>query len=314
MKKYTTIRNYAKLHHKQAGMTLIELTVVLMILVGLAGLLIPYVSGFMEKTHDSTTVSTISELNNTIQRYQVSKLGLPTNLETLLDNTAGTLYNKMQNPAAPFIAPVAAADLPFANASLAKAGVTTVLNNNNATDDATFKSTIGAAQTLTTNPFAAGTGVPLAQLTDNVTAQADQTFFGQLSTNLVDTVNPIKNQLMYAFGGTQDSWDTACTTYVVMGVGSASSLIPSAMQAAPVHFGGSAGEAPATVYARFVSVFAVPSAGAVGATATTSNGASVTCMKPDAPAKFIGTAGVMDFPALVGLNGAQQWANANMTK
>jgi prepilin-type N-terminal cleavage/methylation domain-containing protein len=34
---------------RQAGMTLIELTVVLLILVGLAGLLVPYVGSFVQK-------------------------------------------------------------------------------------------------------------------------------------------------------------------------------------------------------------------------------------------------------------------------
>ena len=36
-----------KQYTRQAGMTLIELTVVLLVLIGLAGLLLPYVSGFM---------------------------------------------------------------------------------------------------------------------------------------------------------------------------------------------------------------------------------------------------------------------------
>lgn len=309
MKKYATIRNYARLHHKQAGMTLIELTVVLMILVGLAGLLIPYVSGFMEKTHDSTTVASIADLNSTIQRYQVSKLSLPKDLETLHNGTS--VYTYIQNPS--FLAEVGAADQPFANASLSKAGVTTVLTNAVSTTDATFASTSGGTQpTLGTNPFAgSGTGTKLVQLASNIGVQADQTFFGQLAGTLVDA-DGVKNQLMYAFGGTKQNWDTACTNYIVMGIGASTSLIPSVMQGAPVHFGGSAGEAPATVYDRFVAVFAVPNASAGSASPNATNISA--CMKPDAPAKFIGTAGIMDFPALVGLNGAQQWANANMTK
>ena len=53
-KKLHSIGNYAYRHYKQIGMTLIELTVVLLVLVGLAGLLIPYVYEFFL---NNTTIS-----------------------------------------------------------------------------------------------------------------------------------------------------------------------------------------------------------------------------------------------------------------
>ena len=311
-------KNYAR----QAGMTLIELSVVLLILVGLAGLLIPYVAGFGEKTHDSTTVSTIAELNNTVQRYQTTKMGLPSNLESLVV-AAGTEYTFLPTTAKTIVAPLAVAaaagptDASFANASLYKAGITKVLDMNDSTDDATFKATLGAPVALSANPFDGTSGQALLRLTGDVTF-TDQSFYGQLGNSLMVGAAPtaseaVKNQLAYAFGGNPASWDTACTNYIVMGIGTDNGLIPEAMQSAPVHFGGSKGTAPATTYSRFVGVFAVPSAAALGATAATSNGSS-SCMKPDAAAKFIGAAAVMDFPAIVGLNGSQQWANSNLNK
>lgn len=69
---------------RQAGMTLIELTVVLLVLIGLAGLLIPYVSGFVSKTHDSTGTQTVAALNNAIQRHDVEFRGQPENFESLI--------------------------------------------------------------------------------------------------------------------------------------------------------------------------------------------------------------------------------------
>ena len=307
---------------RQAGMTLIELTVVLMILIGLAGLLVPYVSGFLEKTHDSTTVSTISDLNSTIGRYQAAKLSLPSQLELLNDGTV--LYSKLGNDGSMLqvVATGAAggSELAFANASLFKAGVRAgMINDNSVTNnDATFKSTSGAPVNLDANPFAAAT-IPLTFLRG---AAGDQTFFGQLATPDLTATTPAlttaaytRNQLAYAFGGTAASWDTACTSYVVMGIGADSTLIPDAMQGAPVHFGGSKGTNPATKYSRYVAVFAVPNAGALAATSATSDAIpKITCPKPDAAAKFIGAAGIMDFPALVGLSGAQQWANINLYK
>lgn len=317
MKKYATIRNYARLHHKQAGMTLIELTVVLLILVGLAGLLIPYISGFMEKTHDSTSVATIADLNNTIQRHQVSKMTLPSQLESLHDGTG--VYSKMQQSAylTTLAAPAATADAgTLANASLAKAGIKKVFNMAATTTDATFQSTSGAAITLETNAFAAApAGAALVILQGNNNGN-DQSFFGQLSGGLISTgkgsaaKNELANQLIYAFGGNADSWDTNCTNYVVMGVGPANTLIPSSMQSAPVMFGSNGDEAPKTVYARYLGVFAVPKSAA----ACTSDAANVTAPTADAAAKFIGAAADMPFPALVGLNGAQQWTNNNLAK
>ncbi len=315
--KHYKVKNIAR----QAGMTLIELSVVLLILVGLAGLLVPYVSGFGEKTHDSTTVSTLSELNNTIQRYQTTKMGLPSNLESLVI-AAGTEYAKLPTTAKTIVAPLAVAaaagptDASFANASLYKAGITNVLNMNDSTDDATFKATTGTSVALSANPFDGTTGTALLKLTGDIT-NTDQSFYGQLGNSLMAGAAPtaseaVKNQLAYAFGGDPSSWDTACTNYIVMGIGSSNGLIPDAMQSAPVHFGGSKGTAPATTYSRFVGVFAVPNAVALSAP-TTSNGSSP-CMKPDAAAKFVGAAAVMDFPAIVGLNGAQQWSNSNLNK
>ena len=312
-------KNYAR----QAGMTLIELSVVLLILVGLAGLLIPYVAGFSDKTHDSTTVSTIAQLNSTVQRHQLSQ-GLPSNLESLVI-AAGTEYTFLPTTAKSIVAPMAggaevggtATAIGLANASLSKAGVTKLLNMNDTTDDATFKATTGVPATLLTNAFAGGTSLTLLQLTGDMTNTTNQSFYGQLASPLGGALpsadHVVKNQLAYAFGGDPSSWDTACTNYIVMGIGSANGLIPAAMQGAPVHFGGSKGTAPATVYSRYVGVFAVPNVAAITATAATSNGSSA-CMKADEKAKLIGSAAVMDFPAIVGLNGAQQWANSNLNK
>jgi prepilin-type N-terminal cleavage/methylation domain-containing protein len=314
------LKHYNKMT-RQAGMTLIELAVVLLILIGLSGLLIPYVSGFMEKTHDSTSVATIAELNNTIQRHQTTHMRLPSDLESLYDGTG--VYDRLQQTAylTTLAAPAANGDAgDLANASLAKAGIKAVFNNDPATTDATFQSTTGAAVPLDNNGFN-GTGIPLVILQGNPNG-GDQSFFGQLSAGLQATTGArangltnadpeLKNQLIYAFGGNEDSWDTACTNYVVMGIGSANTLIPSSMQSAPLMFGSNGDEAPKDKYARYLAVFAVPSSAGGGCT---SDGANVTAPNADAAARFIGAAADMTFPALVGLNGAQQWSNNNLAK
>ena len=80
---------------KQKGMTLIELTVVLLILVALAGLALPYVSGTSRKALcDATDVSMMNIKQVIMQRYYLDTLGnFPQDLEGLSSNTDSELYN-----------------------------------------------------------------------------------------------------------------------------------------------------------------------------------------------------------------------------
>jgi len=280
----------------QSGMTLIELAVVMVILVGLAGLMLPYVAGFLGKTHNSTSVSTIADLNNTIQRYQTTKWTLPNKLETLVDSS-GSIYNKLQNTGM-----LTAISDATANSSLAAAGVTLAYANYNGTSDATFQSTTGSSQTLSsTSPIA------LAKLTGTT---ASDTFYNSLPANLV-TSDPVKNQLIYAFGGDATTYDTTCTNYIVMGIGSSNSMIPSAMESAPVHFSGTGAQATDIAYDRYSAVFAVPNGATTGTNSVT--GAPCSSGLGNA-ATFVGAVMIMPFPAIVGLNGAQEYANVHLNE
>ena len=62
------------------GFTLVELIVVLMILAGLAAILIPAVTDMVARTNASTAVSNISEVTNSVQRYETQYLSYPNNL------------------------------------------------------------------------------------------------------------------------------------------------------------------------------------------------------------------------------------------
>ena len=75
---------------KQAGFTLVELIVVLMILVGLAAILIPAVTDMVARTNASTSSSNISEVSNSIQRYETQYLSYPNNLDCLMSDLIGT--------------------------------------------------------------------------------------------------------------------------------------------------------------------------------------------------------------------------------
>jgi len=85
----------------QAGMTLIELSVVLLILIALASLLIPYVGSFLEKSSSSTGASTTAEVFNSISLYHSQQGGYPDNLDLLVDSAGAidpTLDDYPQDP------------------------------------------------------------------------------------------------------------------------------------------------------------------------------------------------------------------------
>ncbi len=125
---------YEKSAARQGGFTLIELTVVLLILIGLAGLAIPYVSGYVDKTSTATGAISNGSVFNSLTNYQLTNGGYPNNLD-LLANAAGAIDNTLDEnfmlkgqlmnwqPATLD----AAAQLPNVIASLQAAGINSVI-------------------------------------------------------------------------------------------------------------------------------------------------------------------------------------------
>ena len=264
--------NY-KLYNKnnQAGMTLIELTVVLLVLIGLAGLLIPYVTGFTQKTHDSTGTNNLAALNGNFARFQNEYMRDPDNLESLIQinaytgttnpdcngTAANTIYCKMMTTT--FWTPTALTG-PMVM-SLNSAGIQQVLDNDPDTGNATFESTLATPRTLATTGFVA-----------TVAAVGG----GTIASHLAD-----------AFGGQPEEYDNAdgnfdgtdnCYAYVGFGVGDGSELVGRTLNSAPIHFASNGDMGPVNKYNRFVVVYKVDSSN----TAPCSTGTD--------RAKFIGSA------------------------
>jgi len=260
---------------RQAGMTLIELTVVLLVLIGLAGLMIPYVSGFVSKTHDSTGTFNSAALDANIQRYQVEKVGFPSGLESLIEGSAsdGAVYTKMMEP---LFYDATIVTMPQAM-SLSMVGIKNVYGMDAAADNATFTSTgSNAATTITAMATKLAT---VAELTKDAT------------TGIPEDLT-IEGHLAAAFERDITSFDSTCYSYVVMGVGEKSDLIGSTMNTAPVHFASQGAMGAANKYNRFVAVFQVDKVS--GATAVPSAPGGTldgnNCSSSVEPAKFIGTA------------------------
>lgn len=282
--------NYYNKKARQAGMTLIELTVVLLVLVGLAGLMIPYVAGFIEKTHDSTGTWNGAALDSNIQRYQMDKTRLPGRLETLINGAAGTaaatdapcvaaaldgLYCKLMSTDwyATTVVDSDAGGAPQVMAnSLAMAGISEAYNNDPDTDNATFGSALGTPITLNDD-------APHTLATVGVVAA-----LGIL----------VEDHMAEAFERPSDSFDSTCYDYVVMGIGDQSDLIGTTLNTAPVHFAQQGTMGPVNKYNRFVAVFQVDKTmAAVAPVANVSKG----CGDGMEAAKFVGTAMTMGDPA-----------------
>lgn len=276
---------------RQAGMTLIELTVVLLILIGLAGLLVPYVSGFVARTHDSTTASSISELNNAIQRFQTQRQSLPNGMDLLVETGTNQIYAKLMNSALLVTTATNATHV----SSLSKAGVTKVFKMKSATDNATFKATELSNITIST------TATPNLAVVNSVNpATGCANWFPGGACN-------DENHLSYMFGGIPDDYvaGQACHDYVAFGIGDNSTLNGSAgsMQNAPVHFSEAAQNAPDKKYGHYMAVFKVQNKIAFDGS----------CPDQPQPAKFVGVVMNMDFAALVGPQSNLSWVNQRLT-
>jgi len=277
------VKNYNKIA-RQAGMTLIELTVVLLVLVGLAGLMIPYVTGFIGKTHDATGSSNTKAIGSAITRFENSIGRYPDNLDSLISGagaTGGSLIDYTMCDVMPnMMCTDAATDYGFtaldlsavdaagsilpatANGevcgSLMKAGIDNVIDMNvlgTTGFNATFANSLGS--------------VPLG----NAMAQ---TCVGMVVG--IDAAN-----VATAFG-----IDTTNKQYVIFGMGQGSELIGKTVQEAPVHFAKDATYNASQAYNRFGVVFEVDND-----VATVK--ASVDAMR----AKYVGT--VMLMNKVVGL-------------
>lgn len=80
---------------KRRAFTLIELIVVLTILVGLAGVLIPTLTNMVGRTNRSTTAVNISEIAGAIQRFEAIYISYPDNFDSLMTDAIGTDLNTL---------------------------------------------------------------------------------------------------------------------------------------------------------------------------------------------------------------------------
>jgi len=233
---------------RQAGMTLIELTVVLLVLIGLAGLMIPYVGGFVSKTHDATGSDSLAAVNGAVQRYDVQFLGQPSGYDSLMSSitaTTGTVYNKLMNgdgsgtlDAEDYIQAV---NIPAS--ALTGVGIDSLMLMDDTTADATFASTASSIAMP-----ASGMIRLLALNTQAGVACSASAPMGCISSDA---------DLSAILG---HSADTNAKDYIIFGVGQDSTMVGKTISEAPVHFAKTGAMSAANKYNRILAVYEVPKA------------------------------------------------------
>lgn len=286
---------------RQAGMTLIELTVVLLILIGLAGLLVPYVGSFTQTTHDSTNSNNVTQLNNAVGRYVNEKNRIPPHVDTLTNGLAdagsagGTctgavqwdIYCGLANPA--LFTPTVYGANSIAAQSLVKSGINMAVGNDPNIANRTF-----------------GTSTGMYMLDDPASTDFDTTAFASvadagLATDMMSS--GVEKHLAKALGRDPMVYNDTCYDYIGVGIGDNNELIQSTMAAAPVFFPQDAEYGPAKAYGHFIAILQVHK-----------DNTSAGCSAVIEPAKFLGVVAnvpTSESATLVGANTllAKGWEN-----
>jgi len=213
----------------QQGLTLIELLVVLVILIALAGILIPQLPNMLTRSHTAAASTNIPEANKRIQEFEQIYFKQPANLDNLASGAALVDYLP-GGTAQPGLA-VTALTADSAGA-LASAGITSLAG----LYDTKANLTTGGGST-TFSPY---------DVTNNIANVAAST------ANVAGVTESVVETLIRPDGTTADG-----DVYVAFGIGQKSELTGRVMNEAPYHFGDEAGSGPDTVYARYIAVYKV---------------------------------------------------------
>lgn len=259
---------------RQGGFTLIELTVVLLVLIGLAGLAIPFVSGYVDKTSTATGGITNGSAFSALTLYQTNNGGYPNNLDLLAD-AAGALDptlddNMALGKAQPMnykVATLTAAQITNVANSLSAAGINTVVPSPHVgvtyttNADGTYKTSIDPVS-VTFDPAFANTA-PI-----NVSAAAGfvTTWDGMFKDICSTTTTPACASMMmgpYTGQTVANLLGYSLNTghyIILLGINQRNSAIGKTLAQAPVVVPNGQSTQPHLVYSRYLAAFDVDAA------------------------------------------------------
>lgn len=234
------------------GLTLMELVVVMVILIALAGMLLPLFPNMLNRAHTTTSATSNVELSKTIMTYQGLYYAYPNRLDNLATGS-GSLFSMLPGSGSDQGA--------YATGAQTPAGVLTQTGN------------LVAAQ-LTPGTLAALNSVGITNVaqvvesTGNTTGNWTPTFFPYATVPSSASSTTLGSSSYVATLGYQAiqnlglSWNGATgtgafPTYVVLGVGDYSTMSGKTMDEAPVHFDDDPNYNPNKAYGRFGVLFQV---------------------------------------------------------
>lgn len=293
---------------RQGGMTLIELAVVLLVLIGLAGLTLPYVGGFIAKTSTSTGASSNADLYNALAMYQAQTGGYPNNLDLLtkgtdidqvLDDMSNTAYDPTDgSPGGNMNWGIVNGSAPGGNgtataaaigASLLAAGITTVVPSPHTgttlkytNDNGTFTLLNGTNVISATFDPAFGGQTPVSVTAAGAYVTSVDGMFTSICTSAAPYNTPNSCTKPKNYGGTIGNLLGYTIppghAIIVLGVGTRNSAVGVSMASAPVVFAATPTAQPHLVYARYLAAFDVD----------TQHTGSATAGNVATPAKLVG--------------------------
>lgn len=199
--------------------TLLEVAVVLLVVVALAGLVAPLALGYGQRSHGSTGAGNMAQLLQNINRFEVENFAYPDNWDNLVDTAGTDLY--IPGTTGLSVAPLGAGEL----ASLAEAGIANV------------------HALIDVDPVAAGDQYSTFNGTDaTATALTDTTPIVEIAASEVQDLLGSSN--------------SATDRYVVFGIGERLSAVGRTLSTVPYDFP-EGSESPEEEYKRFLAVFNV---------------------------------------------------------
>jgi len=219
----------ARRYHQQ-GLTLIELLVVLVILIALAGILIPQLPNMLTRAHTAAASTNIPEANKRIQEFEQIYFKQPANFDNLANGAA--LVDYLPGTTGLTRTALTAGQ----EAALVNAGITSLAG--------LYDTTVNleaAGGTPTFNPYDSASDAVLSAT--------------------VPTLEPVAFAAETTVEALLRPDAGAADTYVALGIGQKSELIGRTTNEAPYHFGDAAGTGPDVVYARYLAIYKVANDG-----------------------------------------------------
>ncbi|HEX4131050.1 MAG TPA: prepilin-type N-terminal cleavage/methylation domain-containing protein [Pirellulales bacterium] len=233
---------------RRCGLTLMELVVVMVILVALAGILLPLFPSMLTRAHTSSAATNMTELSKAIQTYYYQDLQLP----NYLDNLAPLVNQPSPANSAVNVLAVAGGTSSTAGNDIWKSALST--------NDAQMLVAAGMTTLLQTIvPPAASLSAWSPTYNPYSTIAIGNGFLPQTSTAALTItssptvvyVSPIAMAREFGLPYTA----TQTPVYVMFGVGDYSSMSGKVLQEAPIHFDDAATGQPNVSYCRFGVVF-----------------------------------------------------------